>query len=76
MLLFFNTGRKTDIMPFPGERNEPQYKRTYQNDARKFWLPDANGLLEIPYKFVDGACKIILLPSYNLLNISVISIWF
>lgn len=47
-------------MPPPGESDEPQYKRAYQNDPKMFWVPDKNGLLEIPYKFVDGNCKYLL----------------
>jgi len=47
-------GLISDIKPDPGEKDEPPYKRAYQNNAAKFWVPDSTGLLEIPYKFVGG----------------------
>ena len=45
-------------MPNPEEKNAGgSFKRTYQGDKRLNWLPDNNGVLEIPFRFRKNDCK-------------------
>ena len=53
-------------MPDPEEKNaDGSYKRTFQGDERKYWVPDNNGLLEIPFRFKEDNCKFTIIVYNN-----------